>query len=253
MMAAVFLLASAAMEQYQRANRFFEQKQFAEASAALDAALNQDPNLVPALTLRGKLAMGLNRFDVARESFERAVRLEPKSAYTQFLLGFFHYVDNDFKKALGPLQAALRLKPNDSRTQLYLALTFEGLAKPQDAVLHYEKALALESSPDAHVAYGRLLFTLGRFDDAQKQIERALSLDVKSRDGHYERGRLYFEAGRFAEAAAEGERAMSLPGIGTTDRQIHFLLGRAYRKLGKPGLAEQHLKAFRDSGVSLRR
>jgi tetratricopeptide (TPR) repeat protein len=241
------------MEHYQRANALFEQRQFAEANAALEAALKEDPNLIPALTLRGKLAMGLNQFDVARESFEKAAHLEPKSAYTQFLLGFFHYVDNDFEKALGPLHAALQLKPNDARTHLYIALNFEGLARPQDAIVHYEKALAIDSTPDTHVAYGRLLFSLGRFDDAQKQIERALVLDVKSRDAHYEQGRLYFEEGKFAEAAAEGERAMSLPGVGTTDRQIHFLLGRAYRKLGNSEAAEQHLKAFRDSGVSLRR
>jgi tetratricopeptide (TPR) repeat protein len=197
--------------------------------------------------------MGLNQFDVARESFEKAARLEPKSAYTQFLLGFFHYVDNDFDKALGPLQTALQIKPDDARTHFYIALTFEGLAKPQDAIVHYEKALAIESAPDTHVAYGRLLYSLGHFDAAQKQIKRALAIDVKSRDAHYEQGRLYFEAGNFAEAATEGERAMSLPGIGTSDRQIHFLLGRAYRKLGKAEAADQHLKAFRESGVSLRR
>src|SRR5262249_28261453 len=121
------LLASAATTDYERANQLFQQGRFVEAKQALDRALAQDPNLVPALTLKGKLAMGLNRFDDAREAFSRAARLDPESPYTQFLLGFFYYVDNDFQKALAPLEQSAKLNPLYSRATFYLALTQEGL------------------------------------------------------------------------------------------------------------------------------
>ena len=80
----------------------------------------------------------------------------------------------------------------------------------------------------------------------------ALALDP-SRDAHYEQGRLHFEQSEFAKAAEEGEQALAIPGAGTLDRQIHFLLGRSYGKLGKKQLAEEHLAKFKASGVSLRR
>ena len=250
------LLASAAMMEYERANELFRREQFGEASQALDRALAQDPNLVPALTLKGKLAMGFNRFAEARAAFTKAAQLEPESAYTQFLLGFFHYVDNDFKKALPPLEKAAKLNPRDSRATFYLALTHEGLADADAAIGYYERTLAREKatpSAETFTAYARLLFALGRYAESRRHIDRALQLDPSSRDAHYERGRLLFEEGKFAEAAAEGERALAISGVGTLDRQIHFLLARAYARAGDKAKADQHLAKFKASGVSLRR
>src|SRR4051794_35532150 len=123
---AVLLLASAATEHYGRANAYFQQQRFTETEAELTAALKEDPNLVPALTLKAKLAMGLNRFEEAREALVHAAALQPKSAYVQFLLGFFYYVDNDFQKAIPPLETARELNPNDSRALFYLALSHDG-------------------------------------------------------------------------------------------------------------------------------
>lgn len=250
------LLASTAMANYERVNEFFRQGRYGDAGQAIDRALAEDPNLVPALTLKGKLAMGLNRFDEARESLTRAAQLEPDSGYTQFMLGFFYYVDNDFRKALAPLEKAAKLNPGDSRATFYLALTQEGLANPGAAIGQYQRTLELErSKPSAetHTAYGRLLFTLGRYTESRLKIERALQLDPNSRDAHYESGRLFFQEGKFIQAAAEGERALSISGVGTLDRQIHFLLARAYLKGGNKVKAGEHLAKFKASGVSLRR
>lgn len=255
---ALLLLATSAQDHYDRANALFSKGQFVEASGELDAALAADPKLVPALTLKAKLAMAINRFDIARACLERAVSIEPQSPYVQFLSGFFYYVDNDFANAIPALERAKDLKPDDIRTHFYLALAYEGLAQPEKARQLYDRTLDLEKragqpSADTHVAYGRMLFSLGEYDASEKQIARALQLDGKSRDAHYETGRLHFERAEYEAAAAAGERALTLAGAGTTDRQIHFLLTRAYRKLGKLELAETHMSRFKASGVSLRR
>jgi tetratricopeptide (TPR) repeat protein len=256
LMVPALLLATAGLADYERANEFFRTGKYAEAEASLTRALEANSNLVPALTLKGKLAMAFNRFDEARAAFVRAVELEPDSSGTQFLLGFFHYVDNDFAKAIAPLEKALALKPNDARAAFYLALTYEGLAKPDEALQFYRRTLAIEASKpnhETHTAYGRLLFTLGRFDESRVQIERALTLEPRSRDAHYERGRLFFEEGKFKEAAAEGETALRIPGVGTLDRQIYFLLARSYGKLRNEAKSAEYLAKFKASGVSLRR
>jgi tetratricopeptide (TPR) repeat protein len=254
--ALMLLAASRGQMEYDRANELFRSGRYEEAGQALSRALAADPDLVPALTLRGKLAMGFNRFDEAREAFTRAASLQPNSAYTQFLLGFFHYVDNDFRQAIGPLQRALKLDPTNARATFYLALTYEGLAESDSAIEYFERTLKLEAakpSAETFTAYGRLLFTLGRYPESWQRIARALELDPKSRDAHYERGRLLFEEGKFAEAAAEGEQALAVSGPGTLDRQIHFLLARAYKKTGDKANAAKHLAAFRASPVTLRR
>ena len=246
------------MDAYRRANLLFQEQKFAEAAEALDQSLKEDPNYMAAWTLRGKIAMAFNRFDIARQAFIKAAALSPGSEYSQFMLGFFYYVDNDFTKAVPALQNAARLDPKDPRPVLYLAMATEGLAQPEAALALYEKTIALEAvagkpNADTHTAYARLLLTLGRQNESAQQVARVLELDPNSRDGHYELGRISFERGNYAEAAAEGEKAFLQKGSGTTDRQIHFLLSRAYSKAGRKDLAELHRKQFEASPATLRR
>lgn len=259
-LAAVLLASSAAaIDSYHRANALFQQQQFAEAGKALDQALAADPDYVPALTLRGKFAMGFNRFDIARDAFQHAARIAPDSAYAQFMLGFFYYVDNDFAQAVPPLEAAVRLNKDDTQAPFYLAMSEEGLAHADAALSWYEKTIELETrldkkpNVDLHTAYGRLLFTLGRYEECAREVARVLELDATSRDGHYEKGRLLLQRDQFAAAAAEGEKALASSGAGTTDRQIHFLLAQAYAKAGEKKLADEHRRLFAASPPQLRR
>jgi tetratricopeptide (TPR) repeat protein len=256
--AGMLLAAGGAQEDYRAASALFQQQKFSEAGDALDRALRADPGFVPAWILRGRLAMAVDRFDVARPALERAVALAPDSAQARFMLGFLLYVANDFAQAKPVLAKAAALDPSDPNAVFYLAMTEEALARPAEALRHYEKAIELQErarrpNADAHTAYARLLFTLGRSDESARQIARVLQIDPTSRDGHYEQGRLYLEAGKFAEAAAEGEKALQAKGLGTTDRQIHFLLVRAYTKLADASRAEQHRKLFEASAPTLRR
>jgi tetratricopeptide (TPR) repeat protein len=70
---------------YQRANRMFTEKRYQDAMNLLDEALRLDPALVPALTLRSKLAMAINRYDVARRDLEKAIAADPSAWYARFL------------------------------------------------------------------------------------------------------------------------------------------------------------------------
>ena len=96
--------------------------------------------------------------------------------------------------------------PTDSRTALFLALTYEGLAQPQLAEDLFKEALR-RPSVEAHVAYARMLFSSGRFDEAQTQVARALGMNANSREALYEQARLDFERGKFADCIATAERA----------------------------------------------
>jgi Tfp pilus assembly protein PilF len=103
--AALFLLQAS----LERAQSLLREGKTTEAQQAVNAALTEHPDSVPALTLQGRLAMARNNFDLAQKSFTRAAELAPQSASVQFLLGFFHYVDNDFTKARPVLERARNL------------------------------------------------------------------------------------------------------------------------------------------------
>src|SRR5262252_2048645 len=72
---------------YEKANELFVAKKLPEALAATEEALRLDPKLVPALTLKAKLAMAAYRLDVAKRCLEEALAIDPRAAYAQFLYG----------------------------------------------------------------------------------------------------------------------------------------------------------------------
>lgn len=245
----LFLMLLFLPSQLDRAQELLRAGKVEEAQLAVESALAEDPKSVNALLLHGRLAMAQSRFDAARTSFRKAVELAPESAAAQFLLGFFHYVDNDFVEALPVLERARKLAPSDARAVLFLALTYEGLAKPEKAEPLFQEALRMEAkskrpSAETHIAYARMLFANGRLEDAQAQVSRALTVDPNSREAFYERARIHFEEGRFKECAADAERSLTLAGEGTTPRQIHFLLSRAYARLGNMARAAEHRRQF---------
>jgi tetratricopeptide (TPR) repeat protein len=106
---------------------------------------------------------------------------------------------------------------------------------------------------DTLVAYARLMYVLGEYEKSEELASAALKLDVNSRDVQYELGRLFYEKRDYPAAIAHGERALALPGVGTTDRQVHFLLARSHRKAGSTAKGEEHFQKFQASGASLRR
>lgn len=233
----------------QHAQSLLRDGKVAEAQVAIEAVLKESPRSVDALTVQGRVAMAQSNFDLARTSFQHAAELAPRSAGVQFLLGFFHYVDNDFVQAQPVLERARKLDPSNARTALFLALTYEGLARPAEAESLFKETLRLEQSAkqpgsEAQVAYARMLFSQGRFDEAKTQVAAALQKEPNSREALYEHARIDFEQGRFADCILRAEQALPASGEGVTDRQIHFLLSRAYGRVGDAARAGEHRRQF---------
>src|SRR3954447_20050693 len=112
--------ASPGYAAYENANAFFVEKKLPQALAAVEEALRLDPKLVPALTLKAKLAMAGYRLDEARRCLEQALSIEPRSAYAQFLYGLEAFLGNDMREALPRFRKARELNAKDPRAALYL-------------------------------------------------------------------------------------------------------------------------------------
>ena len=167
--------ASPGLAAYEKANALFVEKKLPEALAAVDEALRLDPKLVPALTLKAKLAMAAYRLDVARQCLEQALAIDPRAPYAQFLYGLEAYLGNDMKAALPRFRKARQLNPNDPRAALYLGLTVESLGQTAEAMSLYEEAVRLErSANELHAETllpgARLLLLLGRLDECERWI-----------------------------------------------------------------------------------
>ena len=249
-LAAVAYGQSPAQPAYENANRLFEQRRLSESLAALEQALTEDPNHVPALTLKAKIAISMNRLDVAGPCLEKAVAVAPSFWYTHFLFGFWHYLRDDWAGALSELTAARRLNPQDARSALYLGMTYERLGDTQKTMTSYQDAIRIEEAtgvPDPYtlLGYSRFLQLHGRVDECARVLNKALALYPNSRDVQYEVGRLLLKKGDLGGAARAGEAALRLAAEEVTELQIHYLLVRAYTVSGQDSLAAAHAEAIR--------
>ena len=246
--------ASPGQAAYEKANALFIEKKLPEALAAADEALRLDPKLVPALTLKAKLAMAAYRLDVARQCLEQALAIDPRAPYAQFLYGLEAYLGNDMKAALPRFRKARELNPREPRAALYLALTIESLGQPAEAMALYEEAVRLErSANELHAETllpgARLLFLLGRLDESERWLVQAAALSPNSRDVHFEFARLLIEKGDAERAVTEGEKALVLSDGIITDPAIRYLLIRAYQKLGRTDRAAMHAEIMRTQEI----
>ena len=244
------LLASPGSTAYEKANALFVAKKFPEASTAVAEALRLDPRLVPALTLKAKLAMAVNHFEEAGAVLADALRIDPKAEYAQFLHGLTAYLSNDLARALPRFRRARQLSPTSPRTAFYLGLTCESLGQTDEAMVLYRDAVRLEriaggAQAETLLAGARLLFLRDQLAESEQWIRDAVRTAPKFRDAHFELARILLKKGEAAAAAAEGESALLLSGETIADAQIHYLLIRAWRQSGRPRKAAEHAEALR--------
>ncbi|HVW87471.1 MAG TPA: tetratricopeptide repeat protein [Bryobacteraceae bacterium] len=194
------------------------------------------------LVSKARQAMIAGQMETAEKLLQAAVSADPGSPGPRFLLGFCLYLENDFNRA----EAALALADQkDARVNLYRALSEEGLGHVEAATGFYKQALRLAPrDTETHVAYARLLRKLGQREQAETLIDAALKITPGGRDVLYAKGQCLFDRGEYAHAAEFGERALSAQGPAPSDREIHFLLTRAYLKAGKPDLSAKHRAVF---------
>jgi tetratricopeptide (TPR) repeat protein len=242
--------ASPGYPAYEKANELFVAKKFPESLAAVEEALRVDPKLVAAWTLKAKIAMAANRYDVANRCLERALQIDPNAAYAQFLYGLEAYLTNEMKDALTRFRKARQLNPRDPRAAYYVGLTLESLGQTDEALALYEEAVQLDNASgqpqaDTLLPGARLLAVLGRLDESERWLGQAVKLAPNSRDAHFELARVLLKGGDALHAAGEGETALGLSDGVVTDTAIHFLLIRAWQQSGNPERAEMHAEVIR--------
>ena len=144
---------------------------------------------------------------VARRMFTRAIELDPRyarayagiAACDSFL--FYHYFQYETAEAIENIMAATG------------------------------KALELDDGlAEAHACRGVALTFAKRFEEAERELERAIALDPNSFEAHYFYARYCFVRGELGRTAALFERAGE---VKPDDYQSWCLLIHVYRSLGR--------------------
>lgn len=183
----------------------------AEVQGELDGILAKFPDLVWALTMRGKLHLECERYeqaledcnraislstpldalinrarvfrargrlDEAQADIDRAVGLDPNSGYALFVRGQIHCDLGRLREALADFQHVVTLTPNDPTALTNLGNTLCALGQLDEALVAYNRAIAVDANfAKAYAGRGEVWRRLIRDELAFADFERAAELE----------------------------------------------------------------------------
>ncbi|HEU5131407.1 MAG TPA: tetratricopeptide repeat protein, partial [Pyrinomonadaceae bacterium] len=164
----------------------------------LSMAASLDPKLTEAHNLLGVAYDKKGFSDRARDSFERAVKMQ-EDADTLNNLGFSLYQNGNYRAAIDRLKRAAKLAPQDERILNNLGLAYCRLGKIDEAY----KAFSRATGPlTGNLNTAKMLERFGREDDAIRYYEAARTIDPNNSIALRRLADLYQRVGRGTDSEA---------------------------------------------------
>jgi Tfp pilus assembly protein PilF len=190
--------SASAREHLEAGREYLLEGRYNEAISELSIATSIDAKLTEAHNLLGVAYDKKGFGDRARESFERAVKME-EDADTLNNLGFSFYQNGNYRAAIDRLKRAAKLAPTDERILNNLGLAYCRLGKIDEAY----KAFARATDPlNGNLNTAKMLERFGREDDAIRYYEAARTIDPNNTIALRRLADLYQRNGRAMESEA---------------------------------------------------
>lgn len=127
---------------FERANRLFGERRWADTAAACTRCLERDADHADALDLRGSAEFMRGRFREAVADFDRALRLRPEKANGHWRRGIALYYAGRYAEGMRQFEGYEQVDTNDVENALWhlmCAARKDGLAKARAGILKIGK------------------------------------------------------------------------------------------------------------------
>ena len=190
--------SASAREHLEIGRQFLLDGNYNEAVSELSLAVSLDSKLSEAHSLLGVAYDKKGFADRAKDSFERAVKMD-EDADTLNNLGFSFYQSGNYRAAVDRLKRAAKLAPNDERILNNLGLAYCRLGKIDEAY----KAFTRATGPlTGNLNTAKMLERFGRENDAIRYYEAARQIDPVNTFALRRLADLYQRVGRGTESDA---------------------------------------------------
>jgi tetratricopeptide (TPR) repeat protein len=147
----------------------------------------------------------------AIENLKSAVSLYPKFSLALNELGVQYLRLGQADKAVDPLRSASKLSPDAMTPKLNLGVALLETQQCAEAEAQLRDALKISSTPTAHMYLGLTLIKLKRYDQAQTELETAISTGGENlAQAHYYLGAIYWQKHENRRAIDEFETYLRL-------------------------------------------
>jgi tetratricopeptide (TPR) repeat protein len=150
-------------------------------------------------------------FDGAIKLLTEAIDGNPQLAPALVLRGFAYAAKEDYAKAIEDYSAALKLEPNDDRPLIFRAATYQAMKEFKKAIEDYTKLI--ERKPDdiePLCSRGLCYAQSGEEKKAFEDFDKAVSIAPKSAVARQLRGSAHADAGRKTEALTDFKEAINI-------------------------------------------
>ena len=189
---------SSAKEHLEAGRQYLLEGNYSDAISELSTAASLDPKLTEAHNLLGVAYDKKGFNDRARESFERAVKMD-EDADTLNNLGFSLYQNGNYRAAVDRLKRAAKLAPQDERILNNLGLAYCRLGKIDEAYKAFSRAMGPLTG---NLNTAKMLERFGREDDAIRYYEAARQIDPVNSFALRRLADLYQRVGRATDSDA---------------------------------------------------
>jgi serine/threonine-protein kinase len=142
-------------------------------------AVRFDSTFALAYAKLGSVALLLSKADEAKAAIDRALQLDPNLAEAHYARGMYRLdVESDTTEGFRELETAVRQRPNDAELLMELANTEWTIRGPKSqAITRAERAVQLDPRNQRRVVVLAYLYQEAqRFDEAERTYDRAIAL-----------------------------------------------------------------------------
>jgi tetratricopeptide (TPR) repeat protein len=221
----------------------YKQKDYRGALGYLAHAQDLDPNNASLHYYFGYVCLDLNLIAEARNSFEKAVKLESENPQYNYAMGAASAFRHDPAEAVPYFEKYLKLKPEDSRGKLALGAAFFRAKDYQAAQPWLNEAVKISATATpAHYYLGCIALQERRLDEARVQLSQALAIRPDYADALAELGQYYLLQKDYGEAEKQIRRALE---IDADHYAANFYLLNLYTRTADPR-RESQAKRFEE-------
>jgi tetratricopeptide (TPR) repeat protein len=217
-------------------------KQFDQALAALDAALQIEPEHGYALGVKGLVLWALDRREESLAALEHALTVQPDYAwlYTELAWGYFEAGQPD--RALETVERGLAVNGRTAALWQAKGDLLRFARRYEEAVAAFDRALSLDKNlTAASVGRGQALIAMpGRIEDAVRALQSALEAEPGLHAARLALAEAFRRQRRYDDMLAQAQEALKDQ---PDEAQAMRLKGEALTLLGRCGEASEHFDA----------
>jgi tetratricopeptide (TPR) repeat protein len=155
-------------------------REFHEARADLDAAVELDPSIPGLYTMVGQARDALGDTDAALPAFQAALRSDPRDFTANLYLGTMRLKQRDFDSARPLLELALELEPKMPQARLQMAKLNAMTGKNAEAAATLEDLEKADPNwLDPHIELAPIYYKLHRPEDGQRERDIVQQIEAK--------------------------------------------------------------------------